>query len=264
MNVKNFERMYTVWNKKKMTIVLLVAFICQSSFASGVDKDIAELKNEILAIAKSYEGQGDPDQAKQKTIDPLVEKLVALKPMPPVKDRISILAGAWKQVWGPYEYKNNDGSVDPTIGIYEIYQVVFADGYYYNVAPYYPGEDKSKEQVGLLRGEFKLDSTDANGLNVKFTDYPGVDPRPTNTNIWELAALAESGQLQNEITIVPSFIVKLFFGGGKLEEVYTDEDVRILYGTAAKAGSRRSLYVMTRANSSEKVRKQWRRQQKKM
>jgi hypothetical protein len=40
----------------------------------------------------------------------------------------------------------------------------------------------------------------------------------------------------------------LFFGGGRLEEIYTDHDMRLLYGTTNRAGARKSLYVMKRMN----------------
>ncbi len=220
----------------------------QMTNASPNETAVTQMKSEILKLAQTYQGQGDPDQSKQAALEVLVEKLVQKSPMPPIRERIPILAGAWKQIFGPYEYRNDDGSVDPKIGVKEIYQVVFADGYYYNVAPYYPDGDPSYEQVSLLRGEFQLDDEDPNGLQVKFTDYPGVDPRPAGVNIWDLAAVAEAGQLENEITIVPKLIVKLFFRGGKLEEIYTDHDMRILYGQSRKKNARRSIYIMTRMN----------------
>lgn len=231
---------------KTISIIAATFFTMHASLASTHQETVGDLKTQIFNLAKSYEGQGDPDQSKQKTIEVLVDKLIKENPMRPVADRISLLAGAWKQVWGPYDYRNDNGGVDPKLGVNEIYQVVFADGYYYNVAPYYPKNDKSREQIGLLRGEFKLDGSDANGLRVKFTKYPGVQPRPNNMNIWDLAALAEADHLENEITIVPTFIVKLFFGGGKLEEVYTDSDMRILYGSKGKKNARRSIYIMSR------------------
>lgn len=233
--------------KKALMFPIFVSLLALSSASPALaSTSTDELKAEILKLAESYQGQGDPDQSKQKTLDVLVDQLVAQNPMPPVAERINLLAGAWKQVWGPYEYRKNDGSVDPTLGFTEIYQVVFADGYYYNVAPFYPDQDRSREQIGLLRGEFNLDQSNPNALKVKFTDYPGVKPRPTKPELWELPALAESGKLENVFTIVPSWAVKLFFGGGTLEEVYTDRELRILYGTSASANARRSLYVMSR------------------
>jgi hypothetical protein len=227
------------------TIFLLIGLL-QTPMAQASLETTESLKQQIFRMAQSFEGQADPGQSKQRELEKLVKKLVAQTPMPPIKERIPLLEGAWKQIWGPYDYRNDDGGIDPKIGIYEIYQVVSANGYYYNVAPYYPNERKDREQIGLLRGEYKLDSSNPNGLRVKFTNYPGVEPRPAKMQIWELADLAEAGELENEITIVPTWIVRLFFGGGTLDEVYTDRDMRILYGQGAKKNARRFLYVMQR------------------
>ncbi len=232
--------------KIKFAVVTCSVLSCHLALGQVSIDETEEIKQKIFHLAESYEGQGDPDQSKQRSLDILVQKLIKQNPMPPVKDRISVLAGAWKQVWGPYDYRNDEGGIDPKIGVKEIYQVVFADGYYYNVAPYYPDGDQSREQISLLRGEFRLDSTDANGLRVKFTKYPGVESRPVDVNLWDLPLLAESGSLENRITIVPTWIVRLFFGGGKLEEVYTDHDMRLLYGSKRNSESRKFLYVMKR------------------
>ncbi|GAC1640446.1 MAG: hypothetical protein NVS9B14_21940 [Candidatus Acidiferrum sp.] len=80
----------------------------------------------------------------------------------------------------------------------------------------------------------------------KFTNLYGVKARPVDKHPWEIPALAESGRLENRKTAIPSFIVRLFFGGGALREVYTDEDMRILYGSNGKDFTREFIYVMTR------------------
>ncbi|MBX9768189.1 MAG: hypothetical protein K2X47_13025 [Bdellovibrionales bacterium] len=216
--------------------------VAQSQEAS----EVSELKTRILALAKSFEGQGDPDFSRQNALEPLVKRLVAISPQPPVKDRLPLLYGTWKQVWGPYDYRNDDRGVDRELGIQEIYQVIFQGGYYYNVSPLYKKGDRSQERIGLLRGQFKLDKKNPNALNVRFTNYPGVRSRPASTPLWELAALAENKTLTNRITIVPTFIVKLFFGGGALLEIYTDKDLRILYGSNNSEFKNPYLYVMTK------------------
>jgi hypothetical protein len=228
--------------------VICVSMMCSLTVNAKAQstESVDDLKTQILRLAQSYQGLADPDQTLQKNLDVLVEKIIQQSDMPPVEDRIDLIAGVWKQVWGPYDYRNDNGGIDPTIGLNEIYQVVSKNGYYYNVAPYYPNGDKNKEQVSLLRGEYVLNMQNPNMFNVKFTDYPGVDPRPENVNIWELAELAENGMLENEIVIVPSEIVKIAFGGGTLEEVYTDRDLRLLYGRKNPPSTRRFLYVMTR------------------
>lgn len=216
------------------------------SFAQN-QTEISSLKKQIVSLAESYAGQGDPDFSKQKSLEFLVNQLIAKNPMTPVKDRLALLNGVWKQVWGPYDYRNDDRrGIDPELGTEEIYQVVSKEGYYYNVSPLYKNGDRGKERIGLLRGEFSLDEKESDKLNVKFTRYPGVKPRPRGVNIWELAAQAEAGTLNNEITIVPTIIVRLFFNSGSLREIYTDSDLRLVYGSSNKADSKPSLYVMTR------------------
>jgi hypothetical protein len=48
------------------------------------------------------------------------------------------------------------------------------------------------------------------------------------------------------VTIVPTFIVRTFFGGGTLLEVYTDDTLRILYGSNSDEFKQKYLYVMVR------------------
>lgn len=230
----------------KILFSLLVVFGVQVSFA---DQSPAEIKAEILKLAKSYEGQGDPDFSRQKSLEVLVQKLLKASPQPPVAQRLPLLYGVWKQVWGPYDYRNNKRGVDPTLEVKEIYQAVFPGGYYYNVSPIYKNGDRTKSRIGLLRGEYRQDSRNLNALNVKFTRYPGVKNRPADGSpIWDLAVLAEEGRLEGKITIVPTFVVKLFFSGGALNEIYTDEDTRILYGANNTEFKNPYLYVMTRVD----------------
>ena len=206
---------------------------------------IDALKQDIINLATSYKGQGDPDFSKQRALEPLIAALLARAPQPPVKERLPLLHGVWKQVWGPYDYRGNDRGIDPALDPDAIYQVVFRDGYYYNVTPLTTGANDDGKRIALLRGEYKLgDGKDL--LRIRFTRYPGNRGLPDGMRVWELAALAEARDLPNKITIVPSIIVKLFFGGGQLEEVYTDETLRIAYGGSKKDGSDRYVYIMAR------------------
>lgn len=229
-------------------LIAMTCFASQGSFAETPKIPTETLKKQILDLAKAYAGRPDPDQKLQQSLEVLANELINQNPMPPVSERISLIAGAWKQVWGPYDYRNDDGGIDPTLGLMEIHQVVFAEGYYYNVAPYYPNGDKTREQIGMLRGEFVIDPLQKNSLRVRFTDYPGVESRPTKYKLWELPALAEAGSLENAITIVPSWVVKQYFKGGTLDEVYTDRDLRIVYGMKTAPSTRRFLYIMSRVN----------------
>jgi hypothetical protein len=198
-----------------LVFAMVEGFPAHAGEVSSKTDTVRNVKQEILELAQSYKGQGDPDRAKQRSLEVLVQKLVALSPQTPIKDRLTLLSGAWKQVWGPYDYRNEKRGVDPSLGVNEIYQVVFKEGYYYNVAPDFKQEDRLKERIVLLRGEYKLDPQNEGLLRVKFTNLYGVKFRLTNKHLWELPALAESGQLENRKTVVPGFIVKLFFGGAR-------------------------------------------------
>lgn len=240
--IPRFQRLVSI-----LSFAMLLVLPVSAADVPGKTDAVRNVKQEILDLAHSYAGQGDPDFAKQRSLEALVQKLIALSPQPPVKDRLTLLHGAWKQVWGPYDYRNEKRGVDPELGVDEIYQIVFKDGYYYNVSPNFKKGDKTKERIGLLRGEYKLDPQNESLLRVKFTNLYGVNIRPTDKHLWELPALAESGRLENRKTVIPGFVVRLFFGGGALREVYTDQDMRILYGSNGKDFTKEFIYVMTRA-----------------
>ncbi len=228
------------------SLFLAIFFFSAQGYAIEAASNVDSLKTEIVKLALSYQGQGDPDFSKQRSFDPLIAKLIELVPQEPVKSRILLISGVWKQVWGPYDYRNDDRGVNPELGVEEIYQVVSKDGHYYNVSPLYTNGDKAKERIGMLRGEYEVDEKRNDLLRVKFTRYPGLNSRPESPPLWELAALSETGKLENEINIVPTLIVKLFFGKGALREVYTDSDLRILYGSDGKNFKKEALYIMTR------------------
>ena len=214
----------------------------------AIAAEVADLKKEIITLAKSFEGQGDPDYSKQDALKVLVEKLLVASPQPPVKERLKLLYGPWKQVWGPYDYRGDERGVDPTIEPKEIYQVVFENGYYFNVGPDYKGGDKSQERIGLLRGEYKLDPENQNLLRVQFTRLTELKKRPTELPLFEIPALSEARKLADERVKLPGFLVRLFFGGGALREVYTDADLHILYGSNGSDFKKEFIYIMTKVN----------------
>ena len=63
----------------------------------------------------------------------------------------------------------------------------------------------------------------------------------------ELPAALESGEIDNDIEIVPPLVAKLFFGRGALREIYTDADLRLVYGASDTTFTDPYLYVLTRA-----------------
>jgi hypothetical protein len=228
-------------------LTLACPFKMLADAQSAPDASVAELRARILALAREYAGQGDPDRTKQQSFEPLIAALLTANPQQPVAERLPRLAGVWRQVWGPYTYRGDDRGVDPALGTEEIFQVIFPAGYYYNIAPLYRGENRAKERIACLRGEYRIAPDNPTWLRVRFTRYPGADGRPsTPANLWELAPLAEQGKLPRPIAIVPTWIVRLFFGGGVLREVYTDDTLRLTYGSDDGSTARDYLYVLER------------------
>ncbi len=227
-----------------MTLAILVSGHC---FANNYE-DIKVLKELIVTTAAKYQGLGDPDFKIQNELEPLVNKLLTLEPQPTVINRLPLIFGVWKQVWGPYEYRKNDRSVDPTLNPKEIYQVVSPEGFYYNVSPNMEPKGRTEKNINYLKGKYVLSKKDPNGLDVKFVKFIGMKTRPTEKAIYQYVDEAERNQLPTQITVVPKLIVKLFFGGGTLREIYTDKDLRILYGSNNKEFKNQYLYIMTRVN----------------
>jgi len=235
------------------TILLLVALLSMNSFAKDFTpvqdlNDVQSLKSEIIKIAEYYTGQGDPDFKIQKTLDPYVDKLTDIAPQAPIDSRIDILAGKWQQVWGPYEYRTNARGVDPSFDTKNIYQVVSEDGYYWNVGLDLNKRTKKVKKITLLRGEYQV--SEGNDLKIRFTRLKSLKPKriPEGLNLTDLPELAETNDLPGMRTTLPNFFVKLFFGSGTLTEVYTDEDLRLAYGTSNQDGVRGFLYVMKRVD----------------
>lgn len=214
----------------------------------GDTGQVEAIRARILDLARIHSGYGDPDFSRQRSFEPLIAELLAVAPQPPVRERIALLAGAWKQVWGPYSYRGSSRGIDPELDIDHIYQVVFGGGYYYNVVPLVDRLDRKRQRIALLRGEYRFDSDQPDVLRVRFTQYPGLSTqRAADTALFELPGLVESGRLRPDTRIVPTWVVRTLFGGGALREVYTDESLRILYGASSPAFKDASLYIMERA-----------------
>ena len=77
-----------------LVLAMGAAFPVQAADVSGKVDAVRNVKQEILDLAQSYAGQGDPDFAKQRSLEALVQKLIAVSPQPPVKDRLTLLYGA--------------------------------------------------------------------------------------------------------------------------------------------------------------------------
>ncbi len=78
-----------------------------------------------------------------------------------------------------------------------------------------------------MREKYSLLSNNENYIKIKFTNILANDGRPNNIKFWKLTDLAEADKLPNKSTVLPSFIVKNFLGGGLVRDVYSDKNMRI-------------------------------------
>lgn len=235
----------------KNIILLACLFYVQSAFSGDFKpheelNDVASLKSEILKISEHFKGQGDPDRKIQNTLEPYVKKLVTLAPQKPAGERIKLITGRWQQVWGPYDNTDSGRGVDPTFDPENIFQVVFPDGYYWNVGRNLDKKTGKVKRIGLLRGEYKV--ADGDNLKIKFTKLKRLKIKniPHGFSLTDLAEPAEKKELKGLRSALPSLFVRLFFPKGNLREVYTDEDIRLTYGTDNKGYLDNYLYVLKR------------------
>lgn len=214
-------------------------------------RPVEVVKADILSLAESFRGLGDPDRSRQDQLEVLVSELLRVAPQPPVHQRIDRIAGAWQQVWGPYDYSGDKRGVEASIDIDHIYQVVSADGYYYNVNPD-PREPRAEDRrIGLLRGVFEVAPDRDDVLNVRFVKFTRiVGCPPPGLDYTDLPDRSEARALPGERWLVPAFLVRWFFGKGALREVYTDADLRITYGSARDDLDRNFIYILRRVESA--------------
>lgn len=229
--------------KNAICACLFLILMLPPSAMAETERTVESIKKDIVALATKFIGKGDPDFSKQKELDVLVKELLKANPQKPVSERLPKLYGAWHQVWGPYDYRRrNSRGIDPDTNVEKIWQVVMKNGYYYNVMP-----SKDSERINLLKGKYETVGKHPELLKVRFVEFPGQKGLPKGLNYWDLPDLAEKGKLPNKITIVNKFIVWLFFGGGYLREVYTDDTMRITYGANRRNDrSKEFIYIMTK------------------
>jgi hypothetical protein len=228
------------------TLVLSLCGILLTACVQASTAEMAHVKAEILRLATSFSGKGDPDFQLQRQLDPLVERLVDLCQPPSVGERAGLLEGTWKQVWGPYNYRSLDRSVDPALDTASIYQFVEGNRRYANVCIVFDSADRARPRVSLLRGELQPGDR-GDSLAYSFTGYyvlPGVDP--ASLRLADLPRSFSAGELTAARPVMPGWLVRLLSTDGVLREVYTDESLRLLYAHPHGKPEKAHLYVMTR------------------
>ncbi|QLY26628.1 PAP/fibrillin family protein [Bdellovibrio sp. KM01] len=209
--------------------------ITSHALAGGSRDRVTELKQQILEISHAAQGEydGDDNSAEVRAqLDPLVTELVSLVPARTETEKLPQVVGSWQQVWS-----DGPGGGVPGAGALAnaVFQVVFPDGYYWNVAK---NKFAGIEAMGFLRGKFAIDT---DKLNIEFTKSVG-SPKwvAAGTESYLLAMRAEVGTYDKIPT--PGPIGKKGF----LANTYVDEDIRICTGGGDDFGTGTYLYVLER------------------
>ncbi len=223
-------------------------FSTTASFAVCPDRK-AELKAAILNIATENSANTIAElPVTREKLEPLVQELVALnKGEPNVDEQLTLVEGTWKEIWSDDREPERPGS---KLLRDTIYQVVSAQGYFYNIAVSQTQIPNGPlvENTSFLRGRYSLDA-ESNGLRIQFTDI-GYLPGRIGSGFLGYIDQAESD---------PNFLKKFPFDlkapkgpinqTGLLKNVYVDEELRIARGVADLDGIP-DLLVLTRADEA--------------
>ncbi|MGL4608497.1 MAG: PAP/fibrillin family protein [Trueperaceae bacterium] len=197
---------------------------------------VAALKKAILVTAKAAateqcdQDDNNPDVA--EALNKLTDELLKLVPARTEEQKLSQVAGGWKQVWSDL-----DSSSPICISAQDIYQVVSPDGYYWNISK---NIIEGSESLGLLRGKYTVQP---DFLRIEFTNQAFSDVYPAKgTDLIDLAARAEKG----EFTALPSsFPVGL---QGNLQNTYVDDTLRIVRGEDDRPDDKPGIFVLIPAS----------------
>lgn len=200
----------------------LLACLMVLSFSAFSQSRVQILKKDIMTLAREFEGQEDRDGSRQARLEVLVEELEQLIEPLTMEEKAQKIIGEWRQVFGPYSEKA-DGTITPGMVTEHIYQTIFPNGTYYNVALIKLAGIRS---VLLLKGEYEILPQ---AIKAEFTKQSLVLRNVPTENFSKLPALLEAGQLR--VVNLPDRLPPVG-QGGELLEVYADDNLRILRGTS--------------------------------
>ncbi len=222
---------------KQLQFLIIALFLSITSANSFETKqeEITFLKQEILALAYSFEGQADIDGSKQEEIEVKIQELLLLVPRLSFQDRAVKAIGAWRQVWGPYAFDDSQ-TVPDRIDVKNIYQVIKPEGYYYNFAQYNFGNRLIRS---FLRGNFEIRD---DRIAVEF-NRTGLILGNSDTPMPGLVDGLENRTVR--AVRFPDFLPPSGIRGG-LIEIYADDEIRLNYGTVGDNLDNPALFVMER------------------
>lgn len=175
------------------------------------------LKNEIISISRSYAGQDDKLVEARQALDPLVKQLALYNPEDTAEGQLPLLVGGWKEIWSDEREPAPPGFV---IDRSQVYQVIDADGYFYNLAdtttPFGVG-------TGILRGVYNV--REGVALNIEFT---ASKFRPTALSSGaDLVAFTDEVEAESKDNATPDKPQGPVGVKGILDNVYVDAEFRV-------------------------------------
>ena len=212
----------------KVLVVLAAALSFAPLNADAAPERIAQLKAQITEIATANQLRQDNLPAVRAQLQPLVDELVALVPARTEAEKAPEVVGGWRNLW-------SDMTFGPYLDYANIYQVVYADGFYYNISRLTPPH---AEVTGYLRGVF-ADAGDH--LAIEFTanvTVPGW--LPTGADLVAAGRRVETGATVGTDQPGPIGV------RGRLQNTYVDATLRIVTGQST-TDARDSLFVLERA-----------------
>lgn len=130
-------------------------------FATTIDR-VTTLESEIMAIAEANQTRVDNLREVRAQLRPLVDELLNLVPQRTQADVLPDVVGSWHCLWSSQRFGSPSTS---TVDFTQVYQVVFSEGYYWNVARKISA--LGSVETSFLRGQFE-DRGDF--LDIEFTD----------------------------------------------------------------------------------------------
>lgn len=218
----------------RLVFISLLLGIVSNAFA--LDPLIKDLRDEVVSLARTYEGKSDLDGKLQQEIELKVQELERVLPNLTMQEKAAKIAGPWRQVFGPYS-ATGDGKIPFGTDTANIYQIIFPEGFFYNVAV---SKVSGLRAVILLKGEYKVTDEAIEGVFVRNSVLVRGIP---SERLFELPAQLEAGTLRP--VHLPRSLKPVGLGG-QLLEVYADDEIRILRGKT-ESFVRPALYVMERA-----------------
>lgn len=225
-----------------LAIALWGCMDATDSEVSTPTPELVLLRDQILEEAELARGAcdgDDNDPAVRASLSALIDELVAASPTETESEKLSRVIGVWDQVWSDTPFTEFDGIC--FIGD-QIFQVVFEDQFYYNLAQV---EAFGASNRNFVRGQFDV-LPDV--LDVTFTGgfVASGEIGATAEALRDEALAAEAGDI--EALPLPSFIEP--GTPGRLRNYYVDDVLRVITDGSSATESD-GIYVTRRVPEVE-------------